>query len=281
MSKLVPILASLGLAVLSAASAHAVALDPSPDAKARPVVNAVFREYISRLVGVQIETAIVDIEGDGVGEIVARFVHTGSCRSGMNQCRTVVIRYDSGKWGIVLDRPADKIDIPKPTGRWNFVDVSVDGAKWTWNEKAYGPAMSGLGQKVEFAPIPAATVAPVAVAFGAGATKLAADASSGISFEFARPKLSEKGDHLLVRMKGGGACGDVAGCPVRLLEKEGDTWRPILSGSTKGDVMISRVVRDGRSDVVLGTTAGYVVMGWSGKSYGIADVVEATAAPRK
>lgn len=282
MSKFVSALGALGIALLSGpAVSAATPLDPSPDAKGRSVVNAVFRDYLSQLVGVQVQTAVVDVEGDGVAEIVARFVHTSSCRVGMTQCRTVVIRYDSQKWGVILDRPSDVIDIPKPTGRWNFGEIAVDGAKWNWNGKAYAPVLAGVGSKVDFARVPAATVGPIAVAFGAGAVKLAASPDNGIAFEFARPRVSEKGDHIIVRMTGKVACGDVVGCPVRLLEKDGDSWRTIMEGSSFGDVAVSRVARDGRADLVLGTKKGYVVMGWTGKSYGIADTVEATASPGK
>lgn len=59
MSKFVSALGALGIALLSGpAVSAATPLDPSPDAKGRSVVNAVFRDYLSQLVGVQVQTAV-------------------------------------------------------------------------------------------------------------------------------------------------------------------------------------------------------------------------------
>lgn len=259
-----------------AQDATPVRLDPSPDARGRNVVNAVIQDYIAQRIGIQVETGLVDIEGNGTAEIVARFVHSESCREKASRCRTVILRYGPDKtWKIVFDRPADTIALGKNRGAWTFSDLYVDGVRWTWKNVAYAPSR-GVGEKVTFSPVPRDTAVAIAAAFGQGATKLASAPDPVISFEFARPKVGP-GEHLLVRMKGEVACGDPVGCPVRLLEKDGSTWRPILEGATVGDVEVSKVSREGRNDIVLGTKHGYVVMGWSGKSYGVAEVVEPTA----
>jgi len=271
-------LAALAAIICSQAPALAVTLDPSPDAQGRAVVNSVFRDYLAQRVGIQVETGIVDVEADGVAEIVARFVHSESCREKGKQCRTVVLRHGPDKkWGIILDRPADRIEVPKAPAEWLFTEITVDGGRWKWNGKAYGPVLDGVGTKVVFAPVPKEMTGAIAVAFGQGAAKLAASPDSDVSFEFARPKASAQGEQLLVRMNGKVACGEAVGCPVRLLDREGDTWRPVLSGWSLGNIEISRVSRGGRNDILLGTGKGYVVVGWSGTSYGLADVVEATA----
>jgi len=255
----------------------ALTLDPSPDAQGRSVVNGVFGQYIAQRVGVQVETALVDIEGDNVAEVVVRFVHSDSCRANLRQCRTVVLRHgDDKNWGIVLDRPADIIDVPKPERSWKFVEIKVDGKAWIWNGKAYAPAPGSLGQKVAFSPVPKETAKALAAAFGPGAVLLADSPDTGVSYEYARAQVADQGEFLLVRMKGDVACGDVTGCPVRLLQKDGASWRTILDGSSIGDVEVSQVVRGGWKDVVLGTRNGFAVMGWNGKSYGLADTVEAT-----
>lgn len=265
--------------LIAAASpaAAAIKLDPSPDAEGRKVVNAVFREYIAQRVGVKIETTVVDVEGDGVAEIVARFVHSGSCRNATSQCRTVVIRHNDRKWGIVFDRPTDELSIDKPRAKWNFTDIVADGMTWKWNGKAYSPTAGSFGTQVSFAPVPKESAAAIAAAFGQGAVKLASNSDSNVSFEYARPKVAQSGEHLLVRMKGDVVCGNPAGCPVRLLEKAGNSWTPILEASSTGGVEVARISRGGRNDIVVATDKGFAVLGWTGKSYGLADVIEATA----
>lgn len=279
-----PSLAIIAVLAASPVSASALTLSPSPDAQGRSVVNAVFRDYIAQRVGIQVETAVTDVEADGIAEIVARFVHSGSCRDKSSQCRTVVIRYgDDKKWGIILDRPADKIEVEKPAGTWLFTDILVDGVRWKWNGASYAPTPGSLGTKVDLSPVPKETAGVIASAFGPGAVKLVASGApgAGVSFEYARPKVAASGEHLLVMMKGDVSCGDISGCPVRLLEKDGNAWRPILSASSLGDVEVSRVTRSGRNDIVLRTEKGFVILGWGGSSYGIADVVEAPLLPHK
>lgn len=265
--------------VLACSSASAVEFDTSPSSQPRAVVNAVFRDYIGVLVGAQIETSVVDINSDGVGEIVARFVHSGSCRDGNKKCRTVMIRHNANKWGIVLDTYADKIDVPK-TEKYIFSVIDVDGVKWKWNSMSYAPLMDGIGDKVVFSPVPADMAQPLATAFGPGAVKAITAGNLGISLEFNKPNISSKDEYLLVRMKGATACGDLAGCPVRLLQKVDNAWQTVLEASSVGDVSISKITRDDHRDIVFGTKTGFVTMGWSGKYYALADTVEAVAAPK-
>lgn len=273
-------IAVLALSVLLAlpgnmAAAAPSRLDPSPDAPGRLVVNAVFHDYLDRLVGAQIETAVVDVDSDGVGEILARFVHSGACREGMARCRTTLIRHVDGRWRIVLDRPADGVEIDGPRGKWEFSDVIIDGVRWQWRDRSYRPSLDGLGSALEMAPLPRSAVPGIAVAFGTGATRLASDGGSEIGFEFARPDLSQSGEFLLVRMTGDVGCGDGGGCPVRLLQRDGENWKSIMAASSIGEIGVSNVFRSGRRDLVLGTGRGFAVMGWSGSGYGVADVIEA------
>lgn len=260
-------------------AAASLEFDSSPSSSSRAVVNAVFRDYIGTLVGAKIETAVVDINGDGVGEIVVRFVHSSACRDTNKKCRTVMIRHNADKWGIVLDTYSDSVDVPK-TKKYVFTNIDIDGLKWKWNGAAYTPLMVGLGDKIEFSPVPQEMVAPLATAFGEGAVKAIANASLGISLEFSKPKLDKDGEFLLVRMKGAVACGDSAGCPVRLLQKNGGTWQTILEAGSVGDIVVTKVVRDGHKDIVFGTSKGFITMGWSGKYYALAEAVEAVAAPK-
>lgn len=270
--------ALLAFATLLASSAAAlaapapVAFDPSPDAAARRIVNVVFAEYLQQRVGVNVETAVIDLDSDGTGEILARFVHTGSCLADMKTCRTVVLEHRNRQgWKIVYDQPTAAVafekenqGVPSP--------LVMDGLTWKWGASRYEPDGNTLGKDVAFSDVPSASVDSYAVAFGEGARKLAAG-GYGVKFRYSGDAVGK--DTLVVSMNGKVVCGDVTGCPVRILAKDGKTWKPVLSTSSKGRIAVSDTVRGGYHDVVMQTGLGYAVYGWNGNGYSIAKRVEA------
>ncbi len=263
----------------SALQAAPLAFDDSPRAQARTVVNVVFGDYLAQRVAAKVETAVVDLDKDGVGEIVARFVHTGSCSADMKVCRTAVIRHDKKNWRIVLDHPAAAVEtldgvngVPAP--------VKFDRVTWKWKFPTYAPTADGMGDLVSMDEVPQDTVASLAPAFGSGAAKLIAS-DPRYSLSFSKPKISGKDEFLAVTLAGGAACGDKTGCPVRILRKEKDGWRPVLSTSAANSVLLGNTQRGGYRDLVVDTKLGFAVYGWNGSKYILADRVEAPEGGKK
>lgn len=256
------------------AAAGPVAFDPSPDASARRIVNVVFAEYLQQRVGASVETAVIDLDGDGTGEILARFVHTGSCLEDMKTCRTVVLRHKPTRgWGIVLDQPSatvafapDNLGVPSP--------LTLDGLVWQWGRSRYEPQADSIGKDVSFSDVPAASAASYAAAFGEGAKKLASG-NYGVKLHYSADRLADGKDTLVLSMDGKVACGELTGCPVRVLAKEGETWKTILSTSSKGKVAVADAVRGGYHDLIVQTPLGYAVYGWTGNAYTVAKRLEA------
>lgn len=274
-------LAAAATLLLSTATIHAapMVLDPDPRAQARSVVNVVFGDYLAQRVAAQVETGVVDLDKDGVGEIVSRFVHTGSCAQDMKVCRTTIIRHDGNTWRVVFDHPISQIEVlDGPNGV--PVPFKADKVTWKWDFPTYAPTADGIGEPVSMDPVPAGTVASLAPAFGAGAAKLT-EADPRHSLSFARPELSGKDEFLAVTLKGASACGSETGCPVRVLRKEKDGWRPVLSTSATSTIFVGNAQRGGYRDLVVDTKTGFAVYGWSGKGYALADRVEAPAVGRK
>jgi len=267
-----PIAALLALMALAApASAAPVELSDSPYAPARSVINVVFGNYIAGLTGVKVESAVVNLDGDRTGEIVARFVHSSACRAGSASCRTVVIRHMGGDWKIVLDRFADALDVS--TGYRDVpADVKVDKTLWTWDGTRYKPDVATLGDILTLSPVADAARGSVGKAFG-GPDKLEA-AGFKVGYSYTQDGLSKNNDLMLVKMDGDTVCGKVSGCPVRVLKKEGETWRPVMSTSTTGGVIVSPMSRDGYRDIIVETRDGALQMGWTGSAYAVADRIE-------
>jgi hypothetical protein len=262
-------------ALLLSASAHAapLVLDPSPSAQARAVVNVVFAPYLATRVGASVETAVVDLDKNGVGEIVARFVHSGSCTDGMKSCRTVVLRHDGNAWKIVFDHSTSALEVLEGN---NGVPAPLraDRITWSWEFPTYAPTADGVGKPVDLSDAAPALSKSLAPAFGEGAAKLAT-IGGDYRFGYASPKLSAKDEFIAVRMAGQNICGLKTGCPVRLLKKGKDGWATVLATSTKDSIYVGNSERDGYRDVVISTDKGFTVYGWNGEKYAVADRVEA------
>lgn len=264
------------LAVGGAARAAPVVFSDSPYGQARPVVNVVFADYIKGLTGVQIQTAIVDVDSDGKGEILARFLHSSSCYQGMKSCRTVLLRYQGGNWKIVIDRFAAAVDVSKGY-RDVPAPVKVDATTWNWDGKRYVPDLATLGDASEFKPVSDATRQTLSAAFGPAADKLA-KAGYPIRYSYIQDGLSKNNDLLLVKMEGNLVCGKITGCPVRVLRMNADKkWATVVATATTGDVRIAKAARDGYRDVVMQTRDGALQLGWTGSAYAVADRIEGVA----
>lgn len=261
------------LAASTAAYSAPLSLDPSPSAQARPVVNVVFAPYLATRVGASVESAVVDLDKNGVGEIVARFVHSSSCTDGMKACRTVVLRHDGNAWKIVFDHPAASLEV-LPGSAGVPASIRADRITWTWDYPVYAPTADGVGKEMELAVATPELAKSLAPAFGEGAAKLVA-ASPAYRFGYASAKLSDKDEFLAVKMTGQNICGIKTGCPVRILRKGKDGWAAVLATTTKDSVYVGNTDRAGYRDVVISTDRGFTVYGWNGEKYAVADRVEA------
>lgn len=267
---------------VSMATAAPVPFNEPPGSQARKIVNVVLADYINARTGIQIGVSVVDVDQDGTGEIVARFVHSGSCRAGMDECRTVVLRHDPDKnWQIILDKTTKKIEVLVEQAKKNRpAPIKTDNVTWNWSYPSYKPVLETAGKPVDFKPLPDSLVAQIAPAFGPGAAKLVADHGT-LNFEYAEPAISGSLKSILVRMNGLNACGALAGCPMRLLVQNGKSWTPILQVSAEPGVALSDVDRGGYRDLVLSTKSGLVVMGWNGSAYAVAERLEQSIAEKK
>jgi hypothetical protein len=266
----------------SMAMSAPVPFNEPANSSARKIVNVVLDDYIRSRTGVQIAVSVVDVDGDGTGEIVARFVHSGSCKAGMEECRTVVLRYDQDKnWQIILDKTSKQIEVLSGQGMKNRpAPIKTDNITWQWSYPSYKPVLESAGKPIVFKPLPESLIPQIAPAFGAGAAKLAAGHGE-LTFEYSEPQVAKGQKAILVRMNGLNACGALAGCPMRLLVQNGKSWTPVLQASAETGVALSDVDREGYRDLVLSSKGGIVIMGWNGSAYAVAERLEQSIAEKK
>ena len=261
----------LVLSALSPVSSAEIEMTDNPNSQARPIINVIFSDYLKSLTGVQVQSGITDLDVDGKGEIVARFIHSSSCRTGMKSCRTVVLRHSGSDWKIILDRFAEKLDFS--TGYRNVpAPIEVDNTKWTWKNGRYLPTISTLGDPVSFNLVSAEAMASYAPGFGIRTPRLSN--GFGVRYLVAQEGISDMNDIMVVKMDGNVVCGKISGCPIRILKRNNKGWSPILSTATTGDIRTSKVSRDGRRDIILETTDGALQLGWTGSTYALADRIE-------
>ncbi|MFO1148680.1 MAG: hypothetical protein U1E62_09910 [Alsobacter sp.] len=83
---------------------------------------------------VRVDYAMVDLDGDGTGEIFIRLVAGEACTPG--QCQVVVFNQTQGRWAKVLEATGPAVTIAKQTHR-GYRDILVGAQPWSWNGKAY------------------------------------------------------------------------------------------------------------------------------------------------
>lgn len=256
------------------AQAAPIELREQIQSRERELVNVMFSTYLSDRVGASVQTAVVDMDGDGVGEIIARFVHTNSCDAEMKRCRTAISKFEDGKWHVVFDRYAVKIE-DVTTGLRQPGPIKVDGQIWDWNRftASFIPEPVDTWQKVDWIDVPADQVSNYAPFFGDNVAKLLTSSRNG-RISYAKNPLSKAGGTMLLKLDGSGICGTKSGCPIRVIQQKDNKWNTVLATTSTNDVFKSVIERDGINDIVVSTQIGFANFGWNGNSYSIADRIE-------
>ncbi len=253
--------------------------EPGPVVLSEPSKTARDREVVTNLIpeaaavsDVVIETAVVDVESDRNPEIIAKIRSKTTCDADGVRCRTVLARYSSNGWKIVLDRRSTSVAMAAP-GFGGMRSIVVDGREtWSWNGALYALDVAASGQPVTFTEAPAASRNLLVAQFGAAATRLSTKMPAKVMVGAVDP--TGKGGSLVVaRLEGPGYCGVVLGCPTRVLQVKDGGYVSLMDGLTHGKVSVMSVTRDGWKDLVaeMPRSGSRVVYGWSGKQYGVAE----------
>jgi hypothetical protein len=89
---------------------------------------------------VRIDYAMVDLDGDGEGEIFIRLVGGEPCAPG--QCQVLVFNQFQGRWAKVLESADPAVTVAKQTHR-GYRDILVGSQPWSWSGKAYRMGLGG------------------------------------------------------------------------------------------------------------------------------------------
>jgi hypothetical protein len=205
--------------------------------------------------------SIVDVDGDGAGEVFART----DCVEG-DVCRVRLFRSSRGQWAKVFDERVGAISLGA-AGIDGTRALMTSGGVWSWNFDKYVYDVKAAGDQVAFVPLPADRSIPVATQFGAGARKLVEDGIASLEVAVVSPQAQGQ-SLLLARLTGQGVCGVKLGCPVRLLAVKDGAYSNLLTGMGSGAVVLAHLKREGWSDIVTERPDGsHGVYGWNSLNY--------------
>jgi hypothetical protein len=89
---------------------------------------------------VRIDYAMLDLDGDGQGEIFIRLVGGEPCSPG--QCQVTVFNQSQGRWVKVLESADPAVTVAKQTHK-GYRDILVGAQPWSWSGKAYRIGLGG------------------------------------------------------------------------------------------------------------------------------------------
>lgn len=276
--------AALTLAIGMAGSAAAqvaprnpvpVQLSASATAPEQAIVRQLYADFLRARPDAMVETALVDLNGDRVAEIVVRFRSANTCSA--EQCHTAVLRYDGRQWKVLFERRTRTLASADVGPRLAQVsggmrELVVDGKeRWAFNANGYYPLLESVGevfQPDQPASASAAEAARTALADALGARWATKPEPRSIRFTQAeidiglgngRKAVMVQAEHPLI-------CGQVLGCPVAVLVPDGGAWRTVLVATSPGISAVLPSSSGGLRDLAMVDADGYRTFQYEARS---------------
>lgn len=274
-----------------------VILRVNPQAPELAVVRSVYSAFLANKPGLELQTAMIDLDGDRRAEVVARFRYGSTCAQvseAIQSCHTVVLRFDGKQWAEIFARRAVQLSTgaatvyPRAGGK--MLDILVNGReRWTWNGGShYGVTLDGAGTYAELKWLPPREVTdPALGAFDRASKGAAASirAAGDQGLRAAQIDLTGPGGatntatgtraapravrgYLVAANQGSGLCGVSQGCPAVVVIPSAQGWKVVsdVQLSVASDVVLPTVT-NGMRDIAMGDKDGYRTLSWNGSAY--------------
>ena len=243
----------------------------------KSIIESVFSQYLATRPGIEVQSALIDFNHDGIGEIVARFIHPQSCFSDQLSCRTTILQHETSSerqnWLVKFDSYANVLEILDQKDR-GLVHIDVDGLEWKFDQSEFQLVADSNSSVLVMESVPPESVEFIVHAFGFGATALTKADQTVISYSYAFVPTLDDSQLLVLSASGAFACGKLLGCPLRLIRKVANKWDVVLNASYRDTINIRSYHRDGMPDVSFDTPNGLTVFGWSGAQYNLVSQLE-------
>lgn len=249
------------------AAPEQIALKDDRTARERPTAEVLMSREIGSAPGARVETAMVDMDGNGVAEVVVRITHASTCDRSRLHCRTAVFRHDGREWRRVLDAPTRTLSLGEANERGERPLLLDDDEVRTLQSGSYrvDPKASGA-TRIRFAATSPAKAREIAALWGPGAVRLL-EAKADLRVMAGTADLDGRnGGQPFYRLEGAAACG-LAGCPIRGVVRRDGREGVILEGFATGDVWVMGSGREGVRGMVLESATGTVAYAFDGRRF--------------
>lgn len=270
-------LALLALLAPSLAGAAEIPFRAAPDASEAGIVQALYGDFLASNRAVAVESALVDLDGDRVGEVAVRFRHASTCTG--ERCHTAVLRHDGSGWRVVFEKRTQTLATGAASpgrGGANMAALVADGREvWRWDGRgSYRPLLDSIGTVV-VADKPADRTVAAAAAKAmqrdlAGPYAEATAIGGDVRFLATPIDIAASGRSWLVSVDSESLCGGVLGCPQIVLLPEGKGLRSALVTYGIGAVAVLATKSGGLHDLAFADGEGFRTMRWDGSAYRVA-----------
>ena len=270
---------AVGLSVCGAVQAQtttsggvAVALREAPQAQEAAIIRDIYPEFLRRNPTTRIQTALVDLNGDGIAEIAARFVGPATCAD--DRCHTVVLMSQASIWRVVFERRTTGLALlpPPRAAAGQMRDIVASGSeRWTWGAMRYLPQMQSLGRLVTGERPAVAGV--INSARPALASSLSLDAAGNhrpgdLPIQWTQVEMDLRGARgMLVTANTFDYCSPMLGCPTVILVMRGRDWVPAGLLSASGPIAVMATQTAGMADLAIPAAEGVTFFQWNGSEY--------------
>lgn len=243
---------------------------PGSTAAEAGIVNASYEGFLKEHPSARLQTAVVDLDGSGVGSIFVRFQDTSTCVG--SSCHVTLLKFENDAWVEVFGHMAKSLETVPGTKTADGVAVQsimIDGKEvWDWNGGgSYGPNLASVGVPFDVKHGKSPTSADQTIA--ANASVGALNGAGIVDMTQTQVDVGAPGGKALwIEVHGQGVCTTILGCPYAMLLPQQGAQRPVaFQGFAFGPGAVLPTVRNGLHDIALGMPEGYQSYTYNGKSY--------------
>lgn len=129
--------------------AHAQTVKPlvfHHDSKApeTPLASAFFGGYAKTHPGTVLKTAAIDVNHDGIGEVVVQIDGKGTCNQ--SGCLTSILMHKGTHWSEIFHQHETEIGLKNTRG---FSEIVTPRGLWSWNGNSYQPDISSMWSVID------------------------------------------------------------------------------------------------------------------------------------
>lgn len=260
--------------IATAVSVQPVSADPVDfrlsNGQASEIITALYADELKTMTAPAVETALIDVQDDGIAEIAARFVSGDTCSG--NMCETVIVLAgDDQQWHEVFRSMTKGIELK--AGEKDFAEVAMEDAPATyaWNGSKYTLQATSFADAIELEEaIKGSPTYEAAKRDFREKFAIAGAANSSLLVQKGEIDINSDGSpETVVRMDSAVLCGTLTGCPVALYSDL--SRQPLIKTSSSAAMFVTHRAYGPYKGLMVTSMRGHRVIGWNGQKFTTVD----------